>query len=51
MLLVGDILFDSQRRMLQRLAARHNISSYGYLFTDPQPGIPAMYGGMQLSDK
>lgn len=41
----GDIAFHSQRRYFQQTAARAGVKNWGYLFTQPQPSIPALYGG------
>ncbi|KAG2008180.1 carotenoid ester lipase [Coprinopsis cinerea AmutBmut pab1-1] len=54
--LQGDMAFDAPRRQWSQAAASHGHRAYGYLFTQPQPGDPAigvthgteipwMYGG------
>ncbi|EAU89349.2 lipase I [Coprinopsis cinerea okayama7 len=54
--LQGDMGFDAPRRQWSQAAASHGHRAYGYLFTQPQPGDPAvgvthgteipwMYGG------
>lgn len=45
LLKVGDIGFQSQRRLFQQTVARAGGKSWGYLFTQPQPSIPAFLGG------
>jgi carboxylesterase type B len=42
--ILGDLSFQSQRRLLQQETAAGGVASYGYLFTDPQPAIPAYLG-------
>ncbi|KAK1222241.1 hypothetical protein PQX77_014874 [Marasmius sp. AFHP31] len=39
----GDVAFQSQRRLWQQTAAKAGVKTYGYLFTQPQPGNGA-YG-------
>lgn len=47
----GDLLFQSQRRLLQEITAKHNLPSYGYLFTDRRSDIPPVYGIAHASEK
>ncbi|KAG5721145.1 Lipase 2, partial [Termitomyces sp. T112] len=34
----GDLSFQSQRRNFNEVAAKAGLKTYGYLFTEPQPG-------------
>ncbi|KAF5350557.1 hypothetical protein D9756_008575 [Leucocoprinus leucothites] len=38
--LESDVAFHSQRRFFQQTAASAGVKSWGYLFTQPQPGLP-----------
>ncbi|KAJ3574887.1 hypothetical protein NP233_g1456 [Leucocoprinus birnbaumii] len=40
----GDLVFTSQRRLWQQTAAKAGVATWGYLFTQPQPGNPDFFG-------
>ncbi|KAL1695336.1 Alpha/Beta hydrolase protein [Schizophyllum commune] len=42
--IMGDINFESQRRLWQEQTAADGVASYGYLFTDPQVDSEPRYG-------
>ncbi|KAL1718334.1 Alpha/Beta hydrolase protein [Schizophyllum commune] len=42
--IMGDINFESQRRLWQEQTAAAGVPSYGYLFTDPQVDSEPRYG-------
>ncbi|KAJ7118477.1 extracellular triacylglycerol lipase precursor [Mycena crocata] len=42
--IVGDLDFQSQRRVWMETAANAGVSTFGYLFTQPQPTIPPLFG-------
>ncbi|KAF8635710.1 hypothetical protein AX15_000333 [Amanita polypyramis BW_CC] len=42
--IVGDIIFQSQRRSWIQTASCAGVKTYGYLFTEPQPDYPAALG-------
>ncbi|KAJ7023451.1 extracellular triacylglycerol lipase precursor [Mycena alexandri] len=41
---VGDLNFQSQRRLWMETAANAGVKTFGYLFTQPQPLLPAAFG-------
>ncbi|KAJ7742578.1 esterase 1 [Mycena metata] len=41
---VGDLNFQSQRRLWMGTAADAGVKTFGYLFTQPQPLLPAAFG-------
>ena len=48
---MGDINFESQRRLWQEQTAAAGVPSYGYLFTDPQVDAEPRVGGMCVSTR
>ncbi|KAJ3875865.1 extracellular triacylglycerol lipase precursor [Lentinula edodes] len=42
--LLGDISFQSQRRLWMQTASNAGVKTFGYLFTQPQPTNPAYLG-------
>ncbi|KAJ7206506.1 triacylglycerol lipase, partial [Mycena pura] len=42
--IVTDVNFLSQRRFWMQTAAKAGIPTYGYLFTQPQPTLPPIFG-------
>jgi hypothetical protein len=44
----GDLHFTSQRRFWSQTFSKADITTYGYLFTEPPYGLPAELGGQDL---
>ncbi|KAF8726489.1 hypothetical protein AX14_007832 [Amanita brunnescens Koide BX004] len=42
--IAGDLSFQSQRRSWMQTASRAGVRTFGYLFTEPQPGYPPALG-------
>ncbi|TFK66012.1 esterase 1 [Pluteus cervinus] len=48
--LMGDILFQSTRRLWSQTTSEYGVKSYGYLFTQPQPQDPPYLGVTHSSE-
>ncbi|PFH50828.1 hypothetical protein AMATHDRAFT_3565 [Amanita thiersii Skay4041] len=46
----GDIVFASQRRFWSDAASQAGVKTFGYLFTEPQPGLPPALGVTHTSE-
>ncbi|THV00778.1 esterase 1 [Dendrothele bispora CBS 962.96] len=48
--LLGDLSFESQRRLLSQTVSKAGVKTYAYLFTQPQPNIDPSLGGKHSSE-
>ncbi|PFH50826.1 hypothetical protein AMATHDRAFT_60268 [Amanita thiersii Skay4041] len=46
----GDLTFTSQRRFWSDAASQAGVKTFGYLFTEPQPGLPPVLGVTHTSE-